>query len=280
MEKRPMWITSRLCCGLGNRLFQITAAIGAAERLNIRPVLFLPAMQKVEHGNFDLLRILCPALEIIYTAPEWNIVSQTPSSTVPEIPYSNLPIVLHGFFQNCENFPSLDNKYLPSLPSIPLPPCSFLWAIHFRFGDYRILPHHQVPGLDKYYYHAITTNIPEGSPLVLFSDNPELLIPISKELSNMGYFPDIFTESDTLKTFQAFASCSGGSICSNSTFAWWAAFFTYKALGPQSTYRAFFPDIWIQGEPPTPITSHKLPFTQTIRIQDLSSSPSLKSFHF
>jgi hypothetical protein len=281
-KSKPQWISSRLCCGLGNRLFQITAAIGAAEKASTRPVLFLPAMQKVEHGNFELLRTLCPSLELIYTAPEWDIVSESQQATVPLVlpTATDKPIVLQGFFQNTDNFPSLTNNLLPRLPSSPLTPSPDLWAVHFRFGDYLILPHHQVPGLSKYYYHAITTYVPKGTSLRLFSDNPELLAPIAEEIRNLGYSPEIFTDPDTLATLHAFASCTAGAICSNSTFAWWAAFFTAQQQKASTSYKAFFPDTWLRDQPPPPLASSKLPFTQFLRLQDIPSAPSLTSFRF
>ena len=280
MEKKPVWITSRLCCGLGNRLFQITAAIGAAEKLGIRPVLFLPAMQQVEHGNFDLLQKLCPNLDLITTAPEWEKVGELAEERTPEIPpTSQAPIVLYGFFQNTDNFPELTNKYLPSLPSIPSLQPKSRYAVHFRFGDYRILPHHQMPGLKQYYYYTITTYIPKGSTLVLFSDSPEMLPPISEEIRTLGYSTEIFPSLDTMKTLEAFAECEGGAICSNSTFAWWAAFFTYQASNKSPRYKAYFPDIWIQGRTPPKILTN-LPFTQSIELKSLPPGPSLESFHY
>jgi hypothetical protein len=271
---KASWISSRLCCGLGNRLFQITAAIGAAERNKTEPILFLPAMYKVEHANFDLIKVLCPNLRLIETVSEWEILGQTQEATVPRIKTTS-PVVLHGFFQNTANFPDLTNKYLPRLPDPLLPTTA--WAVHFRFGDYRILPHHQIPGLNKYYYHAITQYIPKGSTIILFSDSPELLKPISEEINQLGYVCEPFISTNTLDTFKVFASCSSGSICSNSTFAWWAAFLTYQSI-KNLNYKAFFPDTWLHNQPSPKIFT--LPFTQALNLQDIPNTPYLKSFHY
>jgi hypothetical protein len=93
--------------------------------------------------------------------------------------------------------------------------------MHFRFGDYQKLPHYHV-GLSRYYGHLLHM-IPKDVTVHLFSDSPGRLSPIAEELRIIGYTVEIFQDSDTLKTLQKFASCQGGSICSNSTFSWWAA---------------------------------------------------------
>jgi hypothetical protein len=46
------------------------------------------------------------------------------------------------------------------------------WMIHFRHGDYRFTPEHHVP-LSKYYTKCIY-DIPAGSRLHVFSDEPQL----------------------------------------------------------------------------------------------------------
>lgn len=260
-------------CGLGNRLFQTLAVVGTAERIHREPVLFLPRMSHAEHGNYELVQRLFPTLRIIETAPTWEEVEETKEFQVPQ-PTTNDPLVIRGFVQNSENFPSFSSPNLPRLPCIN-PSRPNTWAIHFRFGDYRILPHHQID-LRKYYYHSLT-QIPKGSTVVLFSDSPERLPPIAEEIQTLGYIPEIFTNQDTLETFKAFAACQGGAIGGNSTFSWWCAFFGAQQSGFSPSYKAFFPDIWITNYPSPKIFNH--PFTQVVKISGLDCPP-LESFRY
>ena len=278
MAKKPIWIAPRLRCGLGNRLFQTFAAIGAAERTGSEAVFLLPRMSHHEHGNFDLLRTLYPTLRIVETAQEWAEISETQEKTIPPIDTES-PVVLGGFFQNSENFPSLTNFNIPKLPSVlqeDIRPTA--WAIHFRLGDYCILPHHQIHSLKQYYYQTIINNIPKTSTLVLISDSPNKLPPIAKELGDLGYTTEIYTNDDALHTLKTFAACQGGSICSNSTFAWWGAFFGYTNSKEQGKYRAFFPDTWMTNQPTPKILN--LSFTHCVKLASLPASPYLQSFQF
>ena len=263
MIKVPKWVAPRLVCGLGNRLFQMSAAISLAERLHTEVVFFLPRMS-TEHGDFSLIFKLFPSIRLIETVNTWIDVKEGDA-----LPDTDLPIVLHGFFQNSKSFPSLTLPILPErLPS------EKGWAIHFRLGDYCILPHHQVD-LRGYYYQTITKNIPSNTRLLLFSDSPERLPAISEELRNLGYFPEIFNDKDVLKTLRAFSACQGGSVCSNSTFSWWAAFFSHQ-INP--SYRAFFPNIWMKNESAKEVFT--LPFTIPVDISLYSAPPFLKSFSY
>lgn len=259
------WVAPRLRCGLGNRLFQVAAAVGVDSH---RPVLLLPRMGTVEHGNEDVFRILCD-LPIIETANTWSEIVEI-NGRVPPLPSSD--IVLSGFFQDTANFPAIDSplfKRLPRLPSYNQP--SSAWAIHFRFGDYCQLPHHQID-LAPYYYHCIN-QLPKTTPLTLFSDSPERLPALKAELESLGYKADIFSNQDTLETLKAFAACQG-AICSNSTFAWWAAFFGWNQ---SPSYKAYFPDIWIRGRPSPNLFT--LPFTISVPLKSLASNR-LNSFSF
>jgi hypothetical protein len=91
----------------------------------------------------------------------------------------------------------------------------------------------------------------------------------------MGYNTTIYTTEDTYETLIEFSRCSAGSICSNSTFSWWAAFLTFQN-NPQ--YKAYFPDRWVRGKP-TP-TIFTLPFTQVIQLDNIPNTLYLKSFRF
>jgi hypothetical protein len=262
----PLWVAPRLVCGLGNRLFQTAAAIAVAERLGTEPVFLLPRMSGTEHGNFDLLLLLCPTLRLIESAPAWTEVEEN-----SPIPKTSQGLVLKGFYQRSADFPSLQNPNLPRLPG-PIP-SSPTWAIHFRLGDYCILPHHQVD-LRAYYYQIIKL-LPSNTRFLLFSDSPERLPEIQKEIQEMGYATDIFTDKNTLATLTAFASCQGGSICSNSTFSWWAAFFAYQE---RPDYKAFFPSVWMAGAPAKDIFN--FPFTQAVDVSAIPANSCLKSFSY
>ena len=264
MEK----VAPRLVCGLGNRIFQTVAAIRAAELTDAEPVFFLPRMARTEHGNFETLLKLFPNIKILETAKEWLEVSEKEDGSLPSLNKSPLT-VLSGFFQNTDIFPSLTNKYLPVLPSLP---STDRWAVHFRFGDYQILPHYHI-GLGKYYYKTIKEKIPHNSIICLFSDSPDRLPAIARELQGFGYRIELYENSDAIETFKAFASCSAGSICSNSTFSWWAAYFAWRQNG--SSYKASFPDRWILNHTTRLFT---LPFTQSVCLDEIPASPSLNSF--
>ena len=275
--KKPAWIAPRLRCGIGNRLFQAFATIGAAERAGATPVFLLPRMSHYEHGNFDLIHTLCPTMILLETANEWEEIEETDDKTIPPI-YTDKAVVLSGFFQNSENFPKLNTLHIPRLPS-PAPQFwKNKWAIHFRLGDYSILPHHQIPQLSQYYFQTIRDNIPKNSTLVLISDSPEKLPPIAEELKNLGYNTEIVETEDALETLKIFAACQGGSICSNSTFAWWGAFFAYTNSKKHGEYRAFFPDIWLTDQPTPNILN--MPFTHSIELSKLPAFPYLQSFSY
>jgi len=263
-------VAPRLVCGFGNRLFQTVAAIRAAEVAGAEPVFFLPRMSRAEHGNFETLLKLFPNIRIIETALEWTEVKEEDENWCLPLLNKSPLTVLSGFFQNTDYFPTFTNKYLPSIPSVQIH--TNRWAIHFRFGDYQILPHYHI-GLGKYYYKTIKDNIPYNSSICLFSDSSDRLPAIAEELQSFGYRVEIYENSDAIETFKAFSSCSAGSICSNSTFSWWAAYFAWKQAG--SHYKAFFPDRWILNHTTRLFT---LPFTQSVCLDKIPAFPSLNSF--
>ena len=275
-DQMPDYIAPRLRCGLGNRLFQTVAAITAAERTGATPVFLLPRMSHLDHGNFNTLLTLFPQIKILESAAEWEEVQEDGFQLIPHIPDSRI-VVLSGFFQNSENFPK-SSQHLPRLPRLPhlphLPhPSNPTWAIHFRFGDYTFLEHYHVD-LSKYYFYTITKFIPKGSSILLFSDTPSRLHPIADEIKSMGYHVTIYDNSDTLATLHAFAACQSGSICSNSTFSWWAAYFS-AVDAISTTYKAYFPSRWMKHSTPNLFT---LPFTQSICLDSINASSKLKTF--
>ena len=253
-------VAPKLFCGLGNRIFQTMAAIGKAEQTNATPVFFLPRSSQ-EHGDFELIFKLFPSLPVLETAATWQETQD------PDTIQTESLLVLSGFFQDTKFFPSLENPHWPRLPDIL--PEQDSWAAHFRFGDYQKLKHYHVD-LSRYYYYVLKSNVPKGSRVTLFSDSPERLSPIAKEIESLGYQVTIFKGSP-LETLKAFASCVKG-ICSNSTFAWWAAYFAWRQ---NRDYKAYFPNRWLVNEPPINLN---LPFTQSIDLDSINAEPALLTF--
>jgi len=264
-----MWVAPRLRCGLGNRLFQTIAATALAEKTGREAVLLLPRMSHYEHGEFELLPKLFPQLRIVEDAQSWETLEETNPLASTQSPR----IVLSGFYQDSAFFPDLSSQ--TAWPRIPFPPTlTPRVAVHFRLGDYKILPHHQLP-LASYYYHVITS-FPRETPLLLFSDSPEDLPAIQAELISLGYPTEIYTGSP-LDTFIAFSSCQRGAVCSNSTFAWWCAFFAWNVSGSDS-YKAHFPSPWMPGNPA--LNLFNLPFTQSHDLVTIPAFPRLNSFSY
>jgi hypothetical protein len=267
------WIAPRLRCGLGNRLFQTAAAIQTAAKLKREAVFLLPRMSHWDHGNFSALLALVPSLPIKESAQSWTEIAETADQQVPaSTPLTQEGLVISGFFQNSQTW----DLSIPTMPTLPGPalPKREAWAVHFRFGDYSLLPHYQVPYLADYYAKALDLHVPKGSTLVLFSDDKVKILALAKELEEREYRVDLCLTDDPLDTFETWASCTKGAIASNSTFAWWAAYFAYKRYGT----KAFFPDTWMTNQPTPNILT--LPFTQTMRVEKWLQGTPLKSFFY
>ena len=238
------WIAPRLTGGFGNRMFQIMATLKEAENTKRQPAFLLPRTSRCEHGAFDLPFRLFPKFITVETSSSWVEVHEDdcipPTASHPDATYG---IVLKGLYQREAKFPSLSNPFLPVLPSCSKSNNSV--AIHFRFGDYLYLPHHQVP-LEAYYQQALY-QFPSATSFTLFSDQPELLVPFAGILQAKGKAVTISQTTDAYQTLLEIAGCQGGFIGCNSTFGFWASWLTWNSRGRPADYKAVFPETWMQA---------------------------------
>jgi hypothetical protein len=227
--------------GLGNKLFQIAAAMAVAKRIGGKVVLYrslwAAAQQKSQrHPELDTVfsafeRADRPA-ERTFTHREFTSDRQKYHALFDDQRLCSLPprtiIQLKGFFQHADHITDVirDLARTIRLPySPPIPNCAF---VHVRLGDYLGTTCWSFD-LTVYYSRAIAViaqRIPNSAAIVIFTDDrhdhPKLIAYTS--LLRM-HFADISisTATDHLVALQDMRACGLGGICAPSTFSWWAA---------------------------------------------------------
>ena len=262
------WVAPKLTGGIGNRLFQALAAFGIAERTGRQPVWLLAKYcNGTSHGESSVERELCPDVSVLPVVASWN---ETANESVEDGAKGN-GLVVRGYFQRIDGvWPSIHCKWLPRLPVAGLSSSvTNAVAVHFRFGDYCSLPKHQVD-LRGYYKHAISL-YDTDTVFWLFSDTPEKLNPIAQELQSWGLTVVIKTPFSAVETWKEMSNCAKGMICSNSTFAWWGAYFAGQRHG--ASYIAYMPNRWLQTSESQPKLwdSTRVPFAVSLPVDGYAS---------
>jgi hypothetical protein len=253
------WVTPNVTGGLGNRLFQIAAVLGAAEKWQV-PIIFVTKfIWGNEHGDPLTIRRFFPSIEIFHDDREWYDCSGEINHYEYQPLPDNLPFhltVVSGLRQTEKYFPttgirpqwnflvplevqkSLVDKYRPTSSS---------WFLHRRLGDYKT---EKNLNLDlKIFYGRAMDQIPKGSHLLFFTDELELCEDWIREetiLRNLNL--EIVYESDEVNSLWLMSQCKGGAIVPNSTFSWWGAYFAHQ--NAPATFRALYPDRWGNIAPP------------------------------
>ena len=233
LNKSPgNYVTVYLRNGLGNRIFQVLAALGYAERYK-KKVILCKAFSREgpkphELGLFTILSKLFPAI------PMTNIESYTVIQEKKEMNYSPLEasessVCLYGYFQDERYFPS--KALIPSIRTASYPGTYF---IHIRACDYI-----GSFGLDLVEYHKKCFAALDGTTKYLvFSDDTKYA---DKYMKQFGITYTMSDKVDALESLVEMANCAGG-ICANSTFGWLGGLFQGDSRG-----KIFMPSVWLKG---------------------------------
>jgi hypothetical protein len=263
----------RLSDGLGNRLFQLAALLGYAERWGLRPTLFPSQIHPCTHADSMKAHRLFPELSLTWDVSGWTSVGESAEDYALYKPFSKPtsdvePILLKGFFQTEKYFPSqgiklsfesvLGEHRISELRKHYLHLCRMphsgnreylqggdesCWWIHLRLGDYMTLPHYDI-GLSAY-LETVLPRIPAGTRVILYSDSPgpalDLVQRIAPRLSVVSESDLLHGDLTPIETLYCMSFGSGGCVCTNSTFSWWGA---YCSKAREAGAPIYFPGRW------------------------------------
>lgn len=262
-------VIPELTDGLGNRLFQLAAARGAATRWRAPLCFARDRIRQNSHGDTDTLLRLFPEVPVLHTAPDAHLCLEEPPRgfysfhDLGESYPSQGPVILKGYWQSWKY-----NEIAPLNPdwhnALGAAVCSNLrvaaqlddarerahtWSLHVRLGDYTILPHHHI-NIWGYVSRALQ-RVPRGSRINLFSDDldtaQQMLLSLSEGL---GLELTWSTTKRDIDALYEMSLCHGGAIVANSTFSTWGAIFARQSCANPAGFRAFIPNSMGAGQPP------------------------------
>ncbi len=248
------WVAPYLCGGLGNRLFQVSAALGLAQKMGRELVFYKPAINNNTHHKIDELYAMFPNIRIINQHQNVHEIreAELENYNFKAISSENVPkhVVIRGYWQNYEYLP--ESGLNPVLKLQDLSKYGLdtdeakqnSWLIHVRLGDYKGNGCVNHITMDSY-YKKVLDQVPPGINLILFSDEPTLAAKMLKPILNDTIQLRICDEKSEPVTLGLMSQCWGGAIVPNSTFSWWGAYFARRlAVDHGQNFKAFYPLRW------------------------------------
>jgi GR25 family glycosyltransferase involved in LPS biosynthesis/tetratricopeptide (TPR) repeat protein len=244
------WVSCNLMGGLGNRLFQISAALGLGEKMNLPVVFYTPKIKQNPHGDSNTIHKLFPDIPLIHHVEDIYEVHEEDkdTSTYNQISISTTkPVLIHGYRQSPLYFPSKLPIHLEDIPVlqekynlITEKDKLNTWFIHVRLGDYITNDDVNHITIESYYRKALAY-IPPNVHVLVFSDQPEKIDDLLKLLT-LKY--TLCNEKDEIHTLLLMSQCWGGAIVPNSTFSWWGAYLAHERSSQPEVYKAYYPSSW------------------------------------
>jgi hypothetical protein len=260
------YVTVELCGGLANRIFQILAAQGFAEKTGRKFVLvddyIVDNPHQTKESTMNELNIFFKDLPL-YSGEtrEWVPITEEHYMYYTynlELlhRHKGKNIILKGYFQNEHYFPR-------QVPTIEGNPKINTYFLHLRFGDYINTPHDV--GLALYYRKAIQNILITNqlSSFIVFSNEPDR---VDEYIQNQIQYPIRYSISHAgtpLAVLKEMAECSGG-ICANSSLSYLGGYLQRKPRG-----KIFMPDIWMTTVPKKQMAGFYPPWATVYTIRDV-----------
>jgi Glycosyl transferase family 11 len=245
-----MYVSATIRSGLGNRLFQVAAMLGYAEKHGCTPIFVKEWIKHNDHLGPASILDFFPSIEVLEKVSEadWKNHTETRNFVYTSIPpyvhTEHKNVCLKGYFQAVGYLPS----HTIERPAILDGPIRENQAfLHIRRGDYLHSWHaHHCVDLKQFYRKALQLFDMRVQLLVCSDDIPwckTMLPQLYGDIVNPSRW--IFFDSDDVTTLKAMTACEYGGICANSTFSWWGA---YWNSSPRK--KICMPRTW--GKPPLP----------------------------
>ena len=229
------YVTANLVGGIGNRIFQILAALAYSEKFNMTCIISKyhckSGGQAHETNLIDMVSKIFPNIKVLDNIQNPTIISEAVGFKYNPLNKCNTNVLLSGYFQNENYFPS--SSRIPILRTTTYPNTYF---IHIRAGDYIGNSTFHV-NLSIYYQNCINILGSDTKYLVFSNDN----VYAKKYLDQLNIEYTLSDKTDQLEVLVEMANCEGG-ICANSSFSWLGAFFQNKTRG-----KRFMPSKWLNN---------------------------------
>lgn len=255
-------ITSHIMGGLGNQLFQIFATIAYSIQHN-KPFIF-PYQTRLDEKRHAYWDTFLDTLKTFTTETSLNYYETYGENgfIYNELPYSEKPMKLHGYFQSHKYF---ENEFYTICSLIQFkkkqetvrkeyrylfPPDKHMISIHFRRGDYKNVQQCHNILSNEYYIQGLNYIMKENTRVLFFcekEDNEEIY-PLIAQFKQIFPRVEFIKVDDTIEDWKQMIlmSCCHDNIIANSSFSWWGAYFN-----DYPKKRVIYPSQWFG-----PVLSH------------------------